>query len=363
MLFITQCLRLIFRQRRLLRSRPSPPKSESQAQSPLLGLNADVVILIMSFLPYPDRLSAALSCKSLHFVCDRILPHGLTAPLSAEDKADFLLGLERDLMATHIYCAICMKLHRFSSLNKPTENPQRVWIRGMNRLTCLGFDYRYSPISANNHFAYHHGRAAMNRHFYGPPAGVDPDSLRYETTKLTSDKHRNHITWSSQYSVKIKCGSLFLYGEHVMDSTDIDSMMTRLDEGLYDNCHHITTEDITTLRTPSVLKRVAGLVASEIAQSLQQPGRVVHGSCILCLTDYTVEIARKCRLPKAGVDYQVRIQTNHDLGQFRSPEEWKWRAWRQNCTRNWYDEPRDMQLYPPGSVRLQYCAAEDGEAT
>ena len=351
-------LGLIFRSKSLMRSRPPTPPLESQVPSPLLELNADVVVLIMSFLSRPDRLSAALSCKSLHFICDQIL-HGLTATLSIDDKADFLLRLERDLMATHIYCAICIKLHSYYSLNKPTESPWCFWSRDMDIPTCLGPKYRYSPIAADNNFAYHHVRAAMNHHFYGPPAGVDPDSLRYGTTYLTTDKRWNYITWSSRYSVRIIYDSLFLYGEHAMDSTDISSMMTRLDEGDYHICHHITTKDRTGDRT--LLTRAAGLAASEVSQSLQQPGRVVHGSCDLCLTDYTVDITRACQLSKANVDYQVRIQTYHDFGQFRSPEEWKWRAWRHVHEECWYGEPRDVQLYPPGSVRLQYCAAKDRE--
>ncbi|KAH8178637.1 hypothetical protein LIA77_00156 [Sarocladium implicatum] len=356
--YLRHQLRPIFRWTRLVRSRHPTPLLESQSQSPLLELNADVVIFIMSFLPHTDRLSAALSCKSLHFVCDKIL-YGLTAPLSTDDKADFLFRLERDLMATHIYCAICIKLHRYSSLNKPTQSPASFWFQKRNRPTCLGPKYRYSPLYANNYFAYHHGRAAMNRHFHGPPAGVDQDSLRYETTRLTADKHMNCSTWSSRYSVRIVCDSLFLYGEHAMDSTDISSMMKTLDEGSHDICHHITTKPIR--RSFELLTRVAGLVASEISQFLQQPGRVVHGSCTRCLTDYTVEIIRKSRHSEAGVYYQVRIQTYHDFGQFRSPEEWKWMVWRHVRLEDWIGEPRDVQLYPPGSVRLQYCADKDRE--
>lgn len=352
--YLRHYLGLIFRGTRLMRSRPPNPSFEPQAHSPLLALNVDVVIIIMSFLPHPDQLSAALSCKSLHFINDQI-PHSLTAPLSIDDKADFLLRLERDLMATHIYCAICVKLHRFSSLNKPTECPRIFWSRGRNHPTCLGFGYRNSPIAANNHFAYHHGRAAMNRHFYGPPAGVDPDSLHYETTRRTSDYHSDVFTWSSQFSVRIIDDSLFLYGQHAMDATDISSMMKRLDEGRYHLCHHLATENKEGPRR--LLKRVAGLVVSEVSLFLQQPGRVVHGSCAFCLTDYTVEITRKCRLSRASTYYHVRIQTYHDFGQFRSPEEWKWRAWR--YTPISYPKPRDVRLYPPGSIRLQYCAAKD----
>ncbi|CAH0048635.1 unnamed protein product [Clonostachys solani] len=146
-----------------------------QSQSPLLELPAEVVVLIVTFLSPPDRLSAALACKPLHFIYKEIL-HDLYMPASKKDHENFLLRLERDLMATHLYCGVCTGLHRLSSLNKPNERPP-----SSGAPTCLGIDYQNSPTFSENHFAYHHGRAVMNRHFYGAPAGLDPKALRYKT--------------------------------------------------------------------------------------------------------------------------------------------------------------------------------------
>lgn len=189
-------------------------------KSPFLDLPEELIILIISFLPPSDKLSAALTCKPLHLIYNNVFDIG---PVSQEDKEEFLLRLERDLMATYHYCAICIKLHKFSSLNKPNEDPYIVLVPYIP--TCLGYGYWYSPVFAENHFAYHHGRAAMNRHFYGAPAGLDLDLLCHETSHRDFDDQYGVITWSGRYSVRIICNSLYLSGRHIMDSTDIPSMI------------------------------------------------------------------------------------------------------------------------------------------
>lgn len=252
-----------------------------------------------------------------------------------------------------------MKLHRFSSLNKPTEDPCFALFPDIP--TCLDYSYRYSPSFAENNFAYHHGRAAMNRHFYGAPAGLDPDLLCYTTEQHDFGDHQGEpTTWSSQYSVRIVCNSLYLFGEHTMDSIDIQSMRTRLDEGVYAICHHTTTSGLPDLSTYST--RAAGLHASETSRFLREPGRVVHGSCDKCLTDYTTEITRNCRRLGAEVFYRVKMRTYHDFGQFRSPDEWKWRAWRRRIRECGTVQCRDVEVYPPGIVRQRYYAAEEEES-
>lgn len=321
-------------------------------QLPLLDLPEELVVLIISFLPRPDKLSAALACKPLHFICNDVVD---TGPVPREDKEDFLLRLERDLVATHQYCAICMELHKSSSLNKPNENPYVVLQRQHNLPTCVLQSPQYSLIFSRNHFAYHHGRAVMNRHFYGTPAGLDPNLLCYKTLYHYPIGHRRLLELSSRYSVRIQYNSLYLFGKHIMDSIDIPSMTTKLDKGNFNICQHI----VTTAR-PDLLeytRRAAGLDASEISRFLQEPGRVVHGSCARCLTDYTVEISRNSTRNCLGllkVFYRVEIQAYHDFGQFRSLNDWKWRAWGDEFER------RDMNVYPPGSVYQQYYAAEEG---
>lgn len=57
--------------------------------------------------------------------------------------------------------------------------------------------------------------------------------------------------------------------------------------------------------------------------------------------------------------YRVEIKTYHDFGQFRSPNEWKWRAWRHKIKERGSVKGRDMKVYPPRSVYRQYCVAEE----
>jgi hypothetical protein len=324
-----------------------------QSQSPLLELPADVVALVVTFLSPSDKLSAALVCKPLRSICKRNL-HKITKHVCKKDKEDFLLRLERDLMATHIYCAVCTRLHRISSLNKPNEPPPF-----SGAPICLGIDYKNSPTFSENHFAYHHGRAAMNHHFYGAPAGIDPESLRYKTLFKDINLILGYHVWFGRYSVKIISDNLFLFGENVMESRDVRSMTRKLNAGSFDICPHTTTSAISNRMLCST--RAVGLSEGDIFRFLQEPGRVVHGSCARCLTDYTVEISRRSRSPGPVVSFRVKIKTWTDFGQFRSPQDWKWRAWRRKAGEYYLVTPRNLKTYPPGSVFKRYRPVEEQE--
>ncbi|CAH0015353.1 unnamed protein product [Clonostachys rhizophaga] len=184
----------------------------------------------------------------------------------------------------------------------------------------------------------------MNRHFYGAPAGLDPESLRY-------------YVWFGRYSVKIISDNLFLFGENVMESGDERSMTRKLNAGSYDICPHTTTSTMSNRLFCST--RAVGLSEGDICRFLQEPGRVVHGSCARCLTDYTVKISRRSRSPGPVVSYRVKIKTWTDFGQFRSPQDWKWRAWRRKAGEYYSVAPRNFKKYPPRSVFQRCHAAEE----
>ncbi|VUC37715.1 unnamed protein product [Clonostachys rosea] len=198
---------------------------------------------------------------------------------SEEGKEDFLLRLERDLMETHHYCALCMRLHRFPCLNIPNEYPPF-----RHTPACLGSSYEISQSFSENHFAYHHGRAAMNRHLYGAPAGLDIRSPRYETLYRDASLKIEWHASPGRFSAKIICDSLFL-GENLLDSAKVPTMTSRLDRGYYDVCPHTMTGLITGRM--ECCTRAAGLSLGEISKFMREPGRVVPGSCQTCLTDYT----------------------------------------------------------------------------
>lgn len=313
-----------------------------------------MVVLLMCRLPPPDQVSAALTCKTL-FSIHRDALHESASLLQRDDKEDVLLRLERDLMATHLYCAICTRLHRFSRLNKPNEEPEMVL--GDRTPECLGNNYPHSPEFANNHFGYHHGRAVMNRHFYGLSAGIDPISLRYGISWTTLEHESSYITWLGQFSVRVVQDCLFLVGKHTLTARNVPSLIMSLNSGLYDICPHTTTGD--TSREMTLMERAVGLSPGDIPILLQEPGRTVHGSCRRCLTDYTVEVARIPRLWGFDTIYGVTVHTYHDFGSFRSPEDWKWKAWRSRIDDIWVKR-RDTQTYSFGSVRQRFHDDEAG---
>ncbi|UKZ59976.1 uncharacterized protein TrAtP1_001265 [Trichoderma atroviride] len=308
--------------------------------APILNVSSDVLLLIGDYLDASELLCLKLACRS---TC---------SPLIEKDP----------LGRGTFYCAPCNKLHAFQQTTGPASELEHTEEKRRHG-KCSGRD-RFSPLNNPFGLSYAHARLAVNRHLYGAEHGIPLANLCLEHSE-----QRDGTTIKCSTSAKMMDGELFLQRTYVFAVAETDVAAFRKCTGARDFklCEH------TSFFSGSSAFR-------QYIPELQQkpltgghdlvPCREAPGSCGLCLMDYDITI-EPCTLADSGIkSWRIVIRAIHQLGDCRSPEDWKWARFTEACRPHLFFPNRPNRrgsAYNPGMVQKRWaddereaCAVLDG---
>jgi hypothetical protein len=194
---------------------------------------------------------------------------------------------------------------------------------------------------------YYHARLVVNRHLYGSNHGL-PLHVLNERTR--SSHHVDGVRVRLSQHARILNGQLLILSTTSMTHRRGDSVALRdhIDRLGHPVCKHLTLKQRFPYSSPLPLPELANGTGST-PFLVRGP---VHGSCIFCLVDYSVDIVWQ----GARKGYKIEVLVYRGLGDCRTPFSWHWR------TNSWLhrDEPPRLAYssdYRLGVVREQWDEA------
>jgi hypothetical protein len=330
---------------------PAPeltPARSSKRASPLIHLPADVLVLLCDYLDVPTALSLSLTCRSTYALCFALRQR----KLRPEDKRQLLQLLERDPLARGAYyCHPCNKLHPFKATWGPRCEDEAVG-PGQERFHCGNRD-RFSPIGNPYELTYPHARLAMNRYLYGPDHGIPLKNLEVEHVQPHGATSIHCSTAAS-----ILDGELFIQRSYTFaistDSIpDFRKCTGARDFRLCEHTSFFSNSSVYRQYIPE-LQRQAWAGGDAFVPCTDAPG-----SCGLCLMDYDITITPSS--PDQAT-WTIAITAYHQLGECRSPEDWKWARFTEACRPHLFFPNRPNRrgsTHYPGVVKKRWL---DGAA-
>lgn len=299
----------------------------------LLDHPSDVLFLISDHLDTLSVHALALTCRALY---------GVGFPktqrkLEADDKQELLITLERDPFGDGFYyCARCNKLHTFKQSYGPHSKQE-----GADKTQgyICGMRDRFTPMGNSYDLGYHHARLAMNRHFYGAEYGIPLKNIC-----IQHQSQREKTTIQCSTSASIINDELFLRRTYTFTVTNLDAPVFRRCTGHRDFrlCEHLPFFRNSSIYHQAIpeLQRQPRAVSSkdQFVPCTNSPG-----SCGLCLLDYDITISK---VDSSDV-WKVQIDAYHQLGDCRSPDDWKWARFTEKS------RPHLFFTQPPQSARQQ----------
>lgn len=330
-----------------------PPKG-----SPILNVSSDVLLLIGDYLDASDILCLKLACRSTY----ALFPQTLKTMLPSQKKAVLPLIEKDHLGRGTFYCAHCNILHAF----QPTAGPQATLADTGERPKhgkCSRRD-RFSPLNNPFGLSYAHARLAVNRHLYGAEHGIPLANLCIEHSE-----QRDKTTIKCSTSAKMMDGELFLRRTYVFAVAETDVAAFRKGTGARDFklCEHtsfFSGSSAFQQYIPELQRRPLTGGYNLV------PCREAPGSCGLCLMDYDITI-EPCIFADSSISsWKIVIRATHQLGDCRSPEDWKWARFTEARRPHLFFPNRPNRrgsTYSPGMVQkrwtddeMEACAVLDG---
>jgi hypothetical protein len=295
------------------------------------ALPPEITLLIATHLPKPAVVSLALTCRTLYNVCFPQRPL-----LDTAKKEELLLLLEKDI-ANVYFCCYCIKLHRwqirwdgsiFPFYEASLPCTLRDWLLFTDTTTCI---------------PYHHARLLMNRHFHGSAHG--PPLHKIEDKTRLYDSSNKTIGLQSTHA-RIIDNRLVLSSVTTMRG-DPKALRVSIDFHGSPICEHLHLAE----RNWYASVQVPELAKDKNAPSYFTPCHQSFGSCILCMTDYCIDIYWDDEKKRYVVDCSVW----RELGDCRSPFDRTWRMIEGPAFG--FEEPRALK-YRRGIVRDRWNKAE-----
>lgn len=333
-------------------------RNELPKGAPILNVSSDVLLLIGDYLDASELLCLKLACRSTYALfpqtCKTMLP---------SQKKQFLPLIEKDPLGRGtFYCAHCNELHAFQQTAGPQAQLEDA-LEKRNHGKCSRRD-RFSPLNNPFGLSYAHARLAVNSHLYGAEHGIPLANLCIEHSE-----QRDTTTIKCSTSAKMMDGELFLQRTYVFAVAETDVAAFRKCTGARDFklCEHTSFfSGSSTFHQyiPELQKKPLtggnGLV----------PCSEAPGSCGLCLMDYDITI-EPCILSDGGIkSWRIVIKAIHQLGDCRSPEDWKWARFTEARRPHLFFPNRPNRrgsAYTPGMVQKRWtddereaCAVLDG---
>ncbi|KAL7819637.1 hypothetical protein V8C26DRAFT_394706 [Trichoderma gracile] len=349
---------------------------ERSTDPTILTLPTETLLIVMSFLEKPWRLSLALTCK---FFATLTLEHSKSF-LTREDRVEFLSTLQKDIPDTY-FCYCCARLRPLDpSLEwraqlhaesaRPFENSH--WLPRWIDSRHIQLPKSYNLFLDRARISFMEANLIMHRHFYGYSHGLPLKSLeRYEAFEAVikldqclrqriclSSGYRpwsrkkpsrraiqlpgrsleaipraeNAWRFSFRYTPKIIDNKLYLArfiniaGPHV-PMEHLNRLIESIEIPI---CHHLSCSANRSCCDPFVKSPLSYLryyphIQARLPLSDPDNGKKVEfdpkqDSCYACSTDYDVSLSRTT----GNNETSLSINAYHCLGSCRSPNDKLW---------------------------------------
>lgn len=298
-------------------SQPLPKPCPSRLEQ----LTVELKLAICDILSPASVAALSLTSKYLRAVLlyNNMIDQSLR--VNGEQRIEFLGLLERDIGQRFFLCTRCAILRRFQSGCGPMQKHYRFWTCG-----CSHMEDTYG-CSLPYLLSHHHVRLIINRHLYGPDHGL---SLRDLEAGCVTPFFGGEEGWRQEWSARIINDELFLRVKHKIHGHHEQRLRQIIDTGFYLICNHTWLEAghpewPVALRTPSPGASDSDSLAGSVTEPLFTECEESHGSCGICLTDYTVNVRLRTSNHQAGSrDWEIAVTSYHQLGEGRSHSDWKW---------------------------------------
>ena len=313
----------------------------------IVDLPVDVLFLISDHLETPEAFSLALTCRGLYSIG---LPQ-TQRKLEADDQRELLTTLERDPMGKgHYFCHKCVSLHTYHKTYGPRSTDEKL---DKSQAYVCGMRDRFAPNGNPFDLAYHHVRLVMNAHLYGPEYGIDLGNIC-----VKHEARREHYTVQCSTSANIVEDELFLRRTYTLTLTgaDVDAFRRCTGQRDFRLCEHMPffrNSSIYHQAVPELQRRPRAATSKDpFVPCTNSPG-----SCGICLLDYDITIAR---MGRSGNTWRIKIDAYHQLGDCRSPHDWKWARFTERSRPHLFLPCRPNRRgtsYHPGHVKRAWTRA------
>ncbi|KPM37515.1 hypothetical protein AK830_g9034 [Neonectria ditissima] len=288
----------------------------TRAQQYAFRLPLELMNEIVQFLPNLSKVCFALTCRTLY---NQYFNKGIT-PNCRWSKADLFLLLEK-VIPDYYFCRDCFKLHLW---DQPPLCLKKSW-KGDN--LGLHADDEITageiPVTQDCSITFHCLRAIMNRHFYGPLHGPPLEAVTMDTVETFPEINASVTT---SIRPRIVDDKLFLSTTCTIQHREEndENLITLISETQWLLCRHLSIGDsgyvfdgwerhieFSPHRIPELKPR-----CWSPKNRASQPG--VVRSCSQCMTDYQVNINRRCNGPKEE-GWSIEVVTWRQLGNGRDP--------------------------------------------
>lgn len=333
----------------------SPATSKpKQSRKTLLDLPADVLYLVSDHLDIASTYALSLSSRDLYSVG---FPKK-KQKLKARDQRLLLTLLESDHLASgRFYCHRCNKLHNFEPDCGPRGSETTVDSTIINTKVKCGLRDVFAPTGNTFGFTYHHARLVMNRHVYGPEHGIPVENIC-----VNNKAQRGNVSIDCTTAAAIIKDELFLHRTYtfiVPGGAGVAEFRKTVGHRDFRLCEHLAF-----FRNSSVYQQGIPELQTRPRLALSDDGFLtchkMPGSCGLCLMDYDISIQR----PEGGEAWQVSINAYHQLGDCRSPDDWKWARFTERSRPHLFLPNRPNRRgsgFSPGMIKRTWASAISGE--
>lgn len=295
---------------------------------------ANIVMEIAIRLPLADRLALSLSCTRLSKLLYRTVIEGVRAQQQHDQGRqllkDFLSRLERDLGSKYYLCPECTRLHTFRHLPGPGDRRNS---DGPLRNPCWA-KHGYFKNDFRYWLTWQHGRLVMNRHLYGPEAGLP-------LTTLDLVSHRDWLgaapsrAWKLTYAARIARDELVLRVTHELSAHSLERLRKLIRASTHKICPHIHFGLPPDRATTTAFDPGPGVVLSQ--------SRCCGGCLTDCFLDFGAAPGRR-----SWRRFSARVESYHALGSFRGVRDWRWESFATPLHHVRNGARRDMRMYPQG---------------
>ncbi|KAL6818260.1 hypothetical protein GGI42DRAFT_309669 [Trichoderma sp. SZMC 28013] len=363
------------RSQRLIEAETSKKRLRDSAehiQMSILSLPTEILLLVISHLPLPWRLSLALTCGFF----SQLTRRSTLPSLEGNDLVEFLSTLQRDIPNMY-FCYCCNKLRTFNP-NLDWKNQAHTdtagafrnsrWVPNPTNILHNILPPSFSPFLFDTKISFIEANLVMSRHFHGFSHGTSLRGL--ERCSIFEDvielgkclrfrrwlKRRNYISedlvgakteflgdnlaalprrenawrFSFRSSPKIIDDELFIARFYTLTGPLVsqEQLKKLMENTSIPICSHLICSAFPSCcylmkSLPRRYLRCCPFIRSEVPYH-DDDGKIVefdpeHGSCLLCSTDYDISLDLK-----TNNETTIKISIYHRLGSCRSPGDKLW---------------------------------------